>query len=241
MGLLKNLNVLYCHGLGSSINCRHATQLQTFFEQQKDVYFEKFLYKNPGSLDHVWNVNEWRRDIEERINANNEKLILMATSGACHPALNIAKQHKEKVSGLFLMCPGTGLDMSFVDTIQPGALKYLMKTGSIKYPPSKHGHPALLNIECLQDFLKTSICNSPEKTIDITCPVLIVHGEEDNIVPIENSNNLIQRIASTSKDFYRIPGVDHYFDLDEKVLEKLEKLMDTIRDNQKSQKIRAKI
>ncbi|UMM34139.1 hypothetical protein L5515_007338 [Caenorhabditis briggsae] len=241
MGLLKHLNVLYCHGLGSSINCRHATQLQTFFEQQNDVYFEKFLYKNPGSLDHVWNVNEWRRDIEERINANNEKWILMATSGACHPALNIAKQHKEKVSGLFLMCPGTGLDMSFVDTIQPGALKYLMKTGSIKYPPSKHGHPALLNIECLQDFLKTSICNSPEKTIDITCPVLIVHGEDDNIVPIENSNKLMQRIASTCKDFYRIPGVDHYFDLDEQVLKRLEKLMDTIRDNQQPQNIRAKI
>ncbi|UMM34140.1 hypothetical protein L5515_007338 [Caenorhabditis briggsae] len=165
----------------------------------------------------------------------------MATSGACHPALNIAKQHKEKVSGLFLMCPGTGLDMSFVDTIQPGALKYLMKTGSIKYPPSKHGHPALLNIECLQDFLKTSICNSPEKTIDITCPVLIVHGEDDNIVPIENSNKLMQRIASTCKDFYRIPGVDHYFDLDEQVLKRLEKLMDTIRDNQQPQNIRAKI
>ncbi|ULT88327.1 hypothetical protein L5515_007338 [Caenorhabditis briggsae] len=210
------------------LNFKHSSNNKTTFTLKR-------------SLDHVWNVNEWRRDIEERINANNEKWILMATSGACHPALNIAKQHKEKVSGLFLMCPGTGLDMSFVDTIQPGALKYLMKTGSIKYPPSKHGHPALLNIECLQDFLKTSICNSPEKTIDITCPVLIVHGEDDNIVPIENSNKLMQRIASTCKDFYRIPGVDHYFDLDEQVLKRLEKLMDTIRDNQQPQNIRAKI
>uniref|UniRef100_A0A1I7UVM9 Hydrolase_4 domain-containing protein n=2 Tax=Caenorhabditis tropicalis TaxID=1561998 RepID=A0A1I7UVM9_9PELO len=241
MGFLNKLNVLYCHGLGSSINCRHATQLQSFFEKEKDIYFERFLYKNPGSYEHIWNVNEWRKDIEERIDSNDEKWILTATSGACHPALNIAKQRKSKIAGLFLMCPGTGLDMSFVDTIQPGALKYLMKVGTIKYPPSKHGHPALLNIECLQEFLKTDICNSAETTIDITCPVLTVHGVEDNIVPVENSNRLMQRISSTCKDFYRIPGVDHYFDLDEKVLTKLEKLMNSIRENEVPEKKRSKI
>ncbi|KAF1751994.1 hypothetical protein GCK72_018548 [Caenorhabditis remanei] len=241
MGILKKLNVLYCHGLGSSINCRHATQLQAFFEKQEDVYFERFLYKNPGSYDYVWNVNEWRRDIEERIDTTNDKWILMATSGACHPALNIAKHRKEKISGLFLMCPGTGLDMNFVDTIQPGALNYLMKKGFIKYPPSKHGHPALLSIDCLKEFLNTDICNNSEQAIDITCPVLTVHGVEDNIVSVENSERLMQRIASKCKEFHRIPGVDHYFDLDDQVLTKLGRLMDVIRENELPEKIGAKL
>ncbi|CAL2042369.1 hypothetical protein CAEBREN_06992 [Caenorhabditis brenneri] len=241
MGFLKKLNVLYCHGLGSSVNCRHAIQLQSYFEKQNDVYFEKFQYKNPGSLDHVWNVNEWRRDIEERIETTDEKWVLMATSGACHPALNIAKTRKSKIAGLFLMCPGTGLDMNFVDTIQPGALKYLMKVGTIKYPPSKHGHPALLNIDCLQEFLKTDICNNPDYTINITCPVLTVHGVDDNIVPVENSSRLTQRIVSTYKDFYRIPKVDHYFDLDDEVLKRLDQLMDEIRKKESCIKMGAKI
>ncbi|CAB02853.2 Serine aminopeptidase S33 domain-containing protein [Caenorhabditis elegans] len=240
MGVLKKLNVLYCHGLGSSINCRHATQLQTFFEKYKDIYFEKFLYKNPGSLDSVWSVNDWRKDVENRIDSNNDRWILMATSGACHAAMNVAKNRKEKIAGLFLMCPGSGLDMNFVNTIQPGALQYLMKKGSINYPASKNGYPALLTVECLEEFLNTDISKTSPKVIDIQCPVLTVHGIEDNIVPVENSKKLMQRMASTYKDFHRIPGVDHNFDLDEEVLKRLGQLMDVIRENE-SKKLKAKI
>lgn len=84
----------------------------------------------------------------------------MATSGACHAAMNVAKNRKEKIAGLFLMCPGSGLDMNFVNTIQPGALQYLMKKGSINYPASKNGYPALLTVECLEEFLNVSCMNN---------------------------------------------------------------------------------
>lgn len=47
-------------------------------------------------------------------------------------------------------------------------------------------------------------------------------------------------MASTYKDFHRIPGVDHNFDLDEEVLKRLGQLMDVIRENE-SKKLKAKI
>ncbi|CAI2354863.1 unnamed protein product [Caenorhabditis sp. 36 PRJEB53466] len=234
--ILKKLNVLYCHGLGSSINCRHATQLQAYFQQHKDVLFERFVYKNPGSLDHVWNINEWRSDIEQRIGANKEHWILMATSGASHAALNIAKSQPDKVSALFLMCPGTALGLEFVEGIAPGTLQRLLETGFIEYPASRNGHPALLNVPSLEEYVKTDICarNGP---IEINCPVLIAHGERDNIVPIGNSVDLLSRITSNYKDFIRIPDADHYFNLDENIQKKLDTLLNAVRANEQMAKL----
>uniref|UniRef100_A0A8R1E481 Peptidase_S9 domain-containing protein n=1 Tax=Caenorhabditis japonica TaxID=281687 RepID=A0A8R1E481_CAEJA len=230
MSIMKRLNVLYCHGLGSSINCRHATQLQAYFDDQKDVYFERFKYENPGSLDHVWNINEWRRDIEKRIGLDNQTWVLMATSGASHAALNIAKSQPDKIQGLFLMCPGTSLGVDFVETISPGTFQKLLAAGHIEYPPSRHGHPALLNVDCLEEFVKTDICAQPG-ALEIYCPILVAHGEMDNIVPIENSAAMLQRIQSKYKDFIRLEDANHYFDLDQTILKKLDSLMNFIWEN----------
>ncbi|VDL70410.1 unnamed protein product [Nippostrongylus brasiliensis] len=59
------LNVLYCHGLGSSINNRVGVGLVEFFRDTQH-YFERLLYRNPGSRTKLWNISEWREDIERR-------------------------------------------------------------------------------------------------------------------------------------------------------------------------------
>ncbi|CAB3397886.1 unnamed protein product [Caenorhabditis bovis] len=179
------------------------------FENRKNIFFERLLYSNPGSTNKVFNINEWRRDIENRI--DGQKWIIMATSAAGHAALNAAQRKPSNVLGLFLFCPGTNLDLNFVNTIAPGALNMLLEKGQLIYPPSRNGHAALIDVKGLQEYVDTCITKTPGD-IDINCPVTIVHGTEDTLVPYENSVKLLDRLNSSKKELVTIEGGTHYFD-----------------------------
>lgn len=46
----------------------------------------------------------------------------------------------------------------------------------------------------------------------ITLPVLLVHGSEDNIVPVYCSEHLYERISSTDKIFEASAIIMNYYD-----------------------------
>ena len=52
--------------------------------------------------------------------------------------------------------------------------------------------------------------NMFEKGKNIECPVLVVHGDADNVVPIEQSKKLIQKLGGL-KQLEILPGVTHDF------------------------------
>jgi dipeptidyl aminopeptidase/acylaminoacyl peptidase len=57
---------------------------------------------------------------------------------------------------------------------------------------------------------------SPARHADqIKCPVLLMHGEGDTTVPIEQSEIMADAMKSAGKnvEFIRFPGEDHYFNL----------------------------
>uniref|UniRef100_A0A1I7XRH3 J domain-containing protein n=1 Tax=Heterorhabditis bacteriophora TaxID=37862 RepID=A0A1I7XRH3_HETBA len=82
--------------------------------------------------------------------------------------------------GLFLFCPGTALGISYVESIQPGAVEYLCQGGKIIHPATRNGHEALLDMNCLQHYLDTCV-TKVEGLIDIQCPVSIIHGTKDEV------------------------------------------------------------
>jgi len=57
---------------------------------------------------------------------------------------------------------------------------------------------------------------SPARHADqVRCPVLLLHGEGDTTVPIEQSEIMNDALKSAGKqvEFIRFPGEDHYFNL----------------------------
>lgn len=57
-------------------------------------------------------------------------------------------------------------------------------------------------------YLVRSRFDSEQKIRSIRTPVLIIHGTEDSIVPIELGKQLFDA-ANQPKEFYEIPGADH--------------------------------
>ncbi len=57
---------------------------------------------------------------------------------------------------------------------------------------------------------------SPARHADqVRCPVLLMHGEGDVTVPVEQSEMMQSALKSAGKDvtFIRFPGEDHYLNL----------------------------
>ncbi|VDM76606.1 unnamed protein product [Strongylus vulgaris] len=187
------LNILYCHGLGSSINNRVGTGLVEYFKN-KPYYFERLLYRNPGSRNVLWNISEWREDIEKRV--AGKEWVVIASSAGCHAALNAAKNRPNNIKGLFLFCPGVSLTFNYVNTIAPGASAALQSGQSLIHPASRGGHEALINRECLQHYL--------------------------DMVPFENSIALSKRLRSPNVDLTLVPEGTHYLSVDELTTEKLD-------------------
>ena len=51
--------------------------------------------------------------------------------------------------------------------------------------------------------------NSYDRLPQIKCPVLIVHGDQDQLVPVENAQILKDRIPQA--ELYIVPGAGHMF------------------------------
>jgi dipeptidyl aminopeptidase/acylaminoacyl peptidase len=60
-------------------------------------------------------------------------------------------------------------------------------------------------------------------------PWLLVHGTEDDIVPIEDSHDILQ-YANEETEFLELPGVDHVFSGDSTAI-MVEKVVTWIRQN----------
>jgi uncharacterized protein len=63
----------------------------------------------------------------------------------------------------------------------------------------------LISFPRLEDFEKAAL----ERLRSITMPILIIHGECDEIIPFEQAEVLYQNVGSKDKRLLRIPGAGH--------------------------------
>ncbi|KAK5974859.1 hypothetical protein GCK32_017184 [Trichostrongylus colubriformis] len=150
---------------------------------------ERLLYRNPGSPNVLWNISEWREDIEKRV--DGDEWVVIASSAGCHAALNAAKNRPQNIKGLFLFCPGVSLSFNYVDAFFPDGSAALLKGKSLVHPASRGGYEALINHENLQHYLDTCVTKA-KGAIDIRCPVTIVHGTRDEVMHVTTGNSQLR-------------------------------------------------
>ena len=53
-----------------------------------------------------------------------------------------------------------------------------------------------------------------DETAKIRVPWLLLHGDADDVVPIQDSRDAVARATTSDIEFFELPGVDHIFDPD---------------------------
>ncbi|VIO94042.1 Uncharacterized protein BM_BM9155 [Brugia malayi] len=162
--------VLYCHGLGATVQSGIALVAKKFVES-RGLQFKSVEYQNSGRKNCIWNVDDWLNDLLVSIN-------------------ECSKQQR--------LC----LLFEFWEKILAGK--------NVPHPSAgKNIPPIMINQQCLQHFVDTCISNRMA-SIPIHCPVRIMHGSDDKIVPLSNVKKFKEKLESKDVILSIINGSGHY-------------------------------
>ncbi|GMT24997.1 hypothetical protein PFISCL1PPCAC_16294, partial [Pristionchus fissidentatus] len=206
-----DMRILFCHGLGSSVRNRISQQLTKLFASTEH-HFEAIQYPAPNPC---WRVADWFKAVEEKLTSENT--VIVAQSAGAHPALNATLKHPNKVKGLFLVSPGFDVDFAYVDKVIPGAMARLSAGEQVVHPASRNGEETLVDLEGFKQFRETCVSTRPGD-LPINCPVTVVHGTSDELVPYGNSIRLLMKLKSKDIHMKDVPGGTHFLSMDDDIV-----------------------
>ena len=79
------------------------------------------------------------------------------------------------------------------------------KTGSMFFPDPDHGDYEV-SYKFVEDGFNNLLLNDE---INIKCPIRLLHGKQDKVVPVNTSQRIIKKILSEDKDLIVIDDGDH--------------------------------
>ena len=209
MGASSSPTVVWLGGFRSDMMGTKSTLLA---DHAKRVGWNllRFDYFAHGQSDGTWDagrIGTWRQDTLDVIGQRTVgPLILVGSSMGGWMALHAALQFQDRVKGLVLIAPAPDFPTTMLEKeMSPEALRGLSLNGvwmmpSDPYPP----------VPMYQAFFDESRAwNLLDRPIGITCPVHILHGAKDTVVPYGHGLQLVDKLTSEDVTFELIKGADH--------------------------------
>jgi len=136
----------------------------------------------------------------------DRSLILHASSMGCWISLLAALRRRERISGMMLIAPAFNFVQNNLANLPKPVLEHWQAETYMSFPDAYGEEPYSLRYDIIDDAIPFDVLNS-EVSLDI--PVHIVHGENDPIIPIDNTEKFISQARLPKLVFERIPGGEH--------------------------------
>jgi dipeptidyl aminopeptidase/acylaminoacyl peptidase len=215
---LNNPALIICHGIPA---VPHNPAERGYAELAETFCTNGFItlifnFRGSGQSQGNFDLNGWTQDLKSAIDSiysfddvKKSRLALMGSSGGAAVSICVAAADPRISSLVTLACPAE-LDFIPRDKSQE-LIAYFRKIGVIKdtnFPPS------------LENWLDGFNAVSPLRYIHHISPrpLLLIHGDQDNIVPIEHAHRLYKQ-AQDPKELVIIPGAGHRLRLEEKAVD----------------------
>jgi putative redox protein len=175
-----------------------------------------FNFRGCGGAEGNIDMLGWTRDLKAALDylagldeVDASRLFLLGSSGGAAVSIYVAASDPGVAGVVTLACPA---EFGFLtaDDRAKGLIDRFRTIGLIKdagFPPS------------LEEWLKGFREVSPIRYIDKVSPrpLLLIHGEKDEIVPVEHAHRLYQR-AKEPKELLLLPGAGHRLRFDERAI-----------------------
>lgn len=172
----------------------------------------RFDYLAHGASDgnfEDFRVSEAMRDTVRcihQVRAPGQPLYVVGSSMGGWIGLELIRKKELTADGLLLIAPAVDFISRRLASLPPDTLEALRQNGYIDVPDAylEGSHYRLYN-----GFFDDAVQNEPprEGELDLPCAVRIVHGTEDEAVPVMVSQNLRERIPGAR--LKEIEGGDH--------------------------------
>lgn len=224
--------LVHCHGLGEHSE-RHRHTFNKLLAHGVEIF--RFDHRGSGSssgerqwIDSFKDYVDDARDVLERAKKESKALplFLMGHSLGGTVALHLAAERQGDLTGLILSAPAFHIGKG-VSPLKLAVGKWLDKIcPHLKVPGALDLNTLSRNPQVAIDYKKDPLCCSfstihqgneivkalkqmPQLAGWATCPILMVHGGSDDLIPLAGSRELIEAMTSSDKVLKEFSGGFH--------------------------------
>ena len=212
----KDYLIFFIHGYADNMKEEKAMKMEEICKKLDIDLVKLDLYghgESSGKLRDM-TMDEWynccKTIIEKIILPTNKKIILSGSSLGGWLSYIFAEELKDKVVGIVSVA---GAIDFFTEIIEPLIKEEDKDKEFVFEMVYDSGQPS-------GDFISRKLLESTRKynmlhrdKIDIKCPIRIIHGLIDELVPYEYSLNFSKKVESQDLKLYMVKKMDHDFTL----------------------------
>ena len=226
----EKLYLIFLPGFMSDIEGKKPQALLKFAKKNK-LGFLALEYSGHGKSSGIFtrgNISIWSNDTKKAIKkiVGEKNFILIGSSMGAWIALNQFKYFKPQIKGFI----GIGAAPEFLSRLMwnkfPKKIKEeIFKTGKTLIKSGEYEYP--ITLQLIKDGKKNKVLN---KRINSGINITMIHGQNDEVVPIVFSRYVLKLFNKAKKKILIIKNGDHSLS-DHKALTKIVKELDIIVKN----------
>ena len=216
----KSPGIIFLHGLRSDMYGNKALALEKY-AKTKGLSFIRFDFRGHGKSSghfHNFGITDWIEDmlfILDQLTVSPQ--ILVGSSMGGWIMLQTAIKNPIKIHALL----GIAAAPDFTQDIYKYDLselqkKNLKKYGYIKVKSDYDEEPYKISTNLLNQGEENLLLDN---LISINCPIHLLHGELDYVVPIKTALKLMDKLSSKNKKLTILGGAGHRFSEEKEIKE----------------------
>ena len=201
--------LIWCGGLKSDMEGSKATHLHSWADARGQAFI-RFDYFGHGLSSGNFidgTMSQWAADIRfVKDELCRGPAILIGSSMGGWAALLAAMSNSMRTSGLVLINPAPDFTEKLTVAGWTEAQIKALENDGVVYEPSGYDEPYAYSKALIEDGRDRQILDMP---IPVTCPVRILQGYEDTVVPWTHSKRLLDMLTSKDVTYTLVSGGDH--------------------------------
>jgi pimeloyl-ACP methyl ester carboxylesterase len=205
----KTPTIIWCGGLKSDMEGSKAIYLENWAKQSGHSYI-RFDYFGHGLSDGEFTngtISRWASDTVYIFDELTEgECILVGSSMGGWAGLLAALDRKDRVAAMVFVNPAPDFTEKLTYANWTDSQKADLLEKGVVYEPSGYEEPYAYSKELIEDGRARQILDGP---IALKCPIRILQGAEDTVVPPKHSQRIVNAIESEDVTYTLVKGGDH--------------------------------
>ena len=202
--------IVFCPGFRSDMEGGKAMELEAFCAARGQGCL-RFDYTGHGASSGAFvdgTIGQWAEDTVFALDTLTEgPQVLVGSSMGGWIMLLAALARPERIAGLVGIAPAPDFTEDLMWEGGDAAFRKTLETDGVFYQPSDYDpEPTPITMKLIEEGRQRLLLR---KQIPLTCPVRILQGYEDNIVPWTHSKRLLDRLTSKDVTYTLVAGGDH--------------------------------
>ncbi|MHB1528393.1 MAG: alpha/beta hydrolase [Acidiferrobacteraceae bacterium] len=199
---------IFLHGFRSHINGRKGCALADHAHERGRAWLAFDLRGHGGSDGALaaLRLSAFCADLDAVLERLAPRPVLLAGSslGGWLAAL-AAGRHPGQVRALLLVAPAFNFIQNYFGALPPDELDHWRSRGTRRFEDRYSGDSYLLDYEVIEDAARHDVFAGG---MSLSCPIVVVHGDQDEAVPLAQSQRFIDEIAPAG-EIVTVAGGDH--------------------------------